>query len=116
MNTVQNLKKQKAYAWAKYYEQVNNAHHNDGAMYQTIIRTSDEMPTHIKEEFKQMAAALKKKWECPVCYDFIPDETLEITNCGHFYCKDCLNGWKQTQKQQGKEKWSCCVCVREHSH
>ena len=52
------------------------------------------MPEHIKEELKNMAKELKKKWECPICYDFIADEQLLITNCGHYYCVPCLESWK----------------------
>ena len=111
-------RKQKAYAWAKYYEQVNHELHNDHANYDTFNRVADDksIPAHIKAEMKEMATALKKKWECPVCMDMIEDEALEITNCGHYYCKPCLEAWKKTCKDRGDEKWKCGMCNRKHGY
>jgi len=104
------------FAWAKYYEQVNDALHNAHEQYDTFNRVADDksIPEHIKTEIKEMAKALKKKWECPVCMDMIADEQLEITNCGHYYCKDCLESWKQTCKDRGDDKWKCGMCNRQH--
>ena len=104
------------FAWAKYYEQVNLELHNDHQNYDTFNRVADDksIPEHIKTELKDMAIALKKKWECPVCMDMIDDAQLEITNCGHYYCKECLNAWKETCKNQGSDKWKCGMCNRQH--
>ena len=111
-------KKQKAFAWAKYYEEVNNALHGDHQNYNTFNRVADDMaiPEHIKVEMKTMATALKKKWECPVCIDMIDDGDLEITNCGHYYCKACLTAWKKTCKDRGDPKWKCGMCNRSHGY
>ena len=108
--------KRVSFAWAKYYEQVNQQLHDDHNNYDRFNRVADdkEVPEHIKTEMKTMATALKKKWECPVCMDMIEDADLEITNCGHFYCKACLTGWKQTCKDRGDPKWSCGMCNRKH--
>jgi hypothetical protein len=108
--------KRVSFAWAKYYEQVNRQLHDDHDHYDRFNRVADdkEVPEHIKTEMKTMATALKKKWECPVCMDMIEDADLEITNCGHFYCKPCLTGWKQTCKDRGDAKWSCGMCNRKH--
>lgn len=103
----ESAEKQRRFAWAKYYERVNNDLHGDRTIYQTITRTSEDMPTHIKNEFIEMATALKKKWECPICLDFIPNDALEITPCGHFYCKGCL----AQVKAQGDPK--CSICRRK---
>ena len=110
--------KQRAFAWAKYYQSINQAHDNDFATYQTINVISEDtgVPEHIKSQMKEMAVALKKKWECPCCMEFIPDGEVEITNCGHIYCKSCLKTWKDTQKGQGKTKWECAVCKRKHGY
>tara|TARA_R110000868_G_scaffold315951_1_gene576796 strand:+ start:439 stop:825 length:387 start_codon:yes stop_codon:yes gene_type:complete len=104
------------FAWAKYYSQVNEALHNDHQQHTVLARVADdkEIPKHIKEEMKAMAVALKKKWECPVCIDMISDGELEITNCGHYYCKPCLEQWKKTCKDRGDAKWKCSVCNRNH--
>jgi len=100
------------FAWAKYYEEIRLNNDRDFRYYQRLKQnlTTIEIPEHIKNELKEMAEVLKKKWECPICYDFIEKDNLEITNCGHFYCKGCLAGWKDQQLSQGAEKWRCGVC------
>lgn len=117
-NKLTYARRQKAYAWAKYYEQVNNALHEDHGHYVAYNRVvaEDAIPTHIKNELKEMAAALKKKWECPICMDMIAEDDLDISNCGHYYCKPCLAQLKQTQKTAGKPKWECAVCRRKHGY
>jgi late competence protein required for DNA uptake (superfamily II DNA/RNA helicase) len=107
-------RKQKSYAWAKFYEAQNQGLEQDWGVVRVVERTSDEMPEHIKAEFKAMAVSLKKKWECPVCLDMIDHGDLEITNCGHFYCKPCLASWKKTCKDRGDAKWKCGMCNRQH--
>jgi len=105
------------FAWAKYYESQEQAHDQDHAHYTSIttqIIAQDAVPQHIKTLLKEMADTLKKKWTCPICLDFIPDGSLEITNCGHFYCKPCLEGVKRTAKEQHKDKWDCSVCRKKH--
>jgi len=115
-------RKQKAFAWAKYYEQVNGAFHADHGAYAVYERIVEDgaIPVHIKEEMKAMALALKKKWECPICLDMIEDGQLEITNCGHYYCKPCLaqhiaHQATQMERGQPKKKWECATCRRKHS-
>jgi hypothetical protein len=119
-NKLQWARKQKAYAWAKYYEQVNGALHGDHVnrvVYERIVEDGG-IPVHIKEEMKAMAVALKKKWECPVCLDMIEDGNLEITNCGHYYCKGCLTALQRQYKQQHpqEDKWKCAVCRRKSAY
>ena len=106
------------FAWAQYYNVLNERLHDDRNHYAIINRSSADVsvPQHIKDELIAMATELKKKWECPVCFDMIEDGNLEITNCGHFYCKECLENWKKAQKEQGKDKWKCCMCNRQHKH
>jgi late competence protein required for DNA uptake (superfamily II DNA/RNA helicase) len=114
---VVSLNKQRAFAWAKYYEEVRLHLHDAHDHYNNYNRVADDrsIPEHIKNEMKEMAKALKKKWECPICLDFIEDEQLDITNCGHYYCKDCLKGWKDAEKARGEAKWKCGVCNRKHN-
>lgn len=112
--------KRVAFAWARYYNTVRESNEDDNRNYHTITRIAttevETMPTHIKNELKEMAEELKKKWECPICQDFIEGEQLEITNCGHFYCKGCLNQWKEACKGRGDAKWECCTCKRKHNY
>ena len=115
-NAITAANRRTKFAWAKYYEVAHQHHHDDFQHYHALDRAADdrEVPAHIKEELKNMAKELKKKWECPICYDFIADEKLLITNCGHYFCEPCLNDWKAHEQQNGKPKWKCAVCNREH--
>jgi len=106
------MTKQRGFAWAKYYELANNTNAADHAHYQRIqqlLRNEADagLPTHIKNEFIEMATQLKKTWECPICLDFIQPDNLDITPCGHYYCKPCLH----TLKAQAEPK--CGVCRRK---
>ena len=117
-NKLTYARKQKAFAWAKYYEQVNGALHHDRenvVVYERIVEDAG-IPPHIKAEMKEMAVTLKKKWECPICMEMIEDGQLEITNCGHYYCKPCLVTHQRHQKLENPNKWKCAVCRRSASY
>ena len=103
------MTKQRAFAWAKYYEACNSRLNADHTNYTRIVRhtTDDAIPTHIKNEFLAMATELKKTWECPICLEFIQPDNLDITPCGHYYCKGCLH----TLKAQPEPK--CGICRRK---
>lgn len=107
------------FAWARYYTEVRVHNQNDYIQYvfytKTIERDAQVIPIHIKNEMIEMATKLKKQWECAVCLEFISHEVLEMTNCGHFYCKECLETWKTTQKNNGNDKWKCGVCNKKHN-
>lgn len=115
-NKLEYANKKTRFAWAKYYAQVNEdlATAHEVFMKYNSIADDKAIPEHVKTTIKEMAAALKKKWECPICLDMIADEHLEITNCGHYYCKECVESWKKTCKDRGDEKWFCAVCKRAH--
>ena len=115
--TIESLKRQKAFAWAKVYETHRENNARDRRYYDILrTRTADDVaiPQHIKDELLTMAKELHKQWECPVCMEFIPHDAIALTNCGHLYCKGCLESWKQTERNAGKDKWKCAVCNRNH--
>ena len=111
-------KKQTAFAWANHYNYVRAELGFAIQNHQQLVRVENEetIPTHIKEEMKTMAAALKRKWECPICLEMIEEAELEITNCGHFYCRGCLNHHQEASKAQGEPKWKCATCRKKHSY
>lgn len=96
------------WAFAQYMEVEREWNRSAYTQYHVIKRTvtDDAIPAHIKAEFVEMAAALKKEWECPICMEFIAPEVLEITPCGHKYCKGCLTQLKATKPE-------CAICRRE---
>ncbi len=89
--------KQRRYAWAKYYELAGTAHQRDYTRWETIthMTVSEELSPFVKQQLIEMGAELKKVWECPICIEMIQPEQLDITPCGHYYCKKCLETLKQ---------------------
>jgi rubrerythrin len=118
LNTHQRLlnsmTKQRAYAWAKYYDVTFTRHEHDVRHYRTVqlVTTDAAIPEHIKSEFLAMGAELRKTWECPVCIDMIDSQNLEITPCGHYFCKGCLSGLK-TAAAAVPTDCKCPVCRRK---
>lgn len=101
----------KAFAWAKYYESLNDRLASDHINYtRTLLVSSDtDIPSHIKTEFLAMGAELRKTWECPVCMEMIQPDNLDITNCGHYFCKPCLTQYKERNREDCK----CPICRRK---
>ena len=85
-------KRQKSYAWAKYFESEASRQRDDIGQYEQIERIVevDDIPLNIRSEFKDMLKALKKKIECPICYGVIEPDDMKLTNCGHKYCPVCF--------------------------
>lgn len=104
------------FAWSRYYitvrEELGEAHQQWRVMERTMTDEDVSIPTHIKNDILEMASKLRRKWECPICQDMIEVDSIEITNCGHFYCKGCLEELKARTAENGK--WKCCVCRRQY--
>jgi len=101
-------RKMTAYAWAKYYESNNSRLRADHRHYTTTQQLIPVLPPHIMTQFEDMAKELKKTWECPICMDMIQPDNLDITNCGHFFCKPCLT----QHKVANATNCMCPVCRR----
>lgn len=117
-NRLQWANRRTKFAWAKYYEAIGNAHGEavrNIVAYQQVIET-EAIPVHIKNQYLEMASQLQKKWECPCCLDTIGEGNLTITNCGHFYCKGCLQQHQQAEQRMGRDKWACATCRRKHPY
>ena len=86
------MKRAKAFAWAKYYEALNEAHNNNVAHYNTAttVISIPELPKHLVDEYTTLLAELHKTIECPICLEIIMSE-LKITGCGHKYCSGCFD-------------------------
>ena len=91
------LKREKAYAWGQYYGELSNRFYNSYNQVQTIrAEIKKEIPEHIKTMLKNMIRKLEQEIKCPICLDEIegkPD--MAITNCGHFFCKECFDELKK---------------------
>lgn len=113
-NAVEQMKRRMKFAWAKYYESNRENHdiiwdYHDRLQRLTRLTTeqSNTLPTHIKQEIEEMAEAMRKSYECPICMDMIQKGELEITNCGHKYCKACL---EQLVKSHDPK---CAICRKK---
>jgi hypothetical protein len=107
------MNKRRAFAWAKYFELANRQHEQAYDHYTTIREvitniTNHDLTDFVKKQLIDMGAELKKTWECPICLDFIAKENLDITPCGHYYCKGCLEQLKKRPDEDGQVK--CGVC------
>ena len=113
-------KKKTAYAWSQYFqsrtEQLGEAHQQVYRVEVMIMTQVENIPDHIKTELIEMAKELKKKWTCPICRDFIVTEELSITNCGHYFCQECLDGVKLYSLHEKQTSWKCPCCRRETKH
>ncbi len=117
---IDRLKRQRAYAWSKYYKELEKTHdqqiqilHLLALVRENVLlfgsmasgsstdpididapaRAPDalpEMPNHLTTEFEDMLEKLKKSVECPVCLEPIEKGKLKITGCGHKYCETCF--------------------------
>ena len=85
------LEKAKKFAWGKYYGQVNENLEQNITQYNQMNTFVDLIPTHIKDEYIKMLDELKKEIECPICMDIIQKNDLQLSNCGHKYCKTCFD-------------------------
>lgn len=87
-NTIHSgCKRKTAFAWAKYYDEMGK----QADMAIVVIETAKQFPSHLAQEFMEMAGELKKKFECPVCLDTTTKDTIKISFCGHIYCKTCYD-------------------------
>lgn len=107
-------KKQKSFAWAKYYSAQSSrlaADYSNYRLLQLIKEDSEakSIPEHIVKSIADMGAALKKTWDCSICMEIIKPDQLEITNCGHFFCKECI---KEHKKRSGLD-CKCPNCRRK---
>jgi len=101
--------KRVSYAWARYYESTRQRHQSDHTNFGRLKTTITALPEHIRAEYLVMMEELKKTWECPCCLEMISPNNLDITNCGHFFCKGCLTTLKTTSGDDCK----CPICRRK---
>lgn len=100
-------KKQTSYAWAKYYEAEREQQTSNIQQYTQVVRVVEQdLPEFVKAEMTSMMEKLKKKIECPICLEVMEPSTIGFANCGHKYCKECLDKLKTTTKK-------CAVCRRK---
>lgn len=110
--------KQRSFAWAKFYEEVQNNAHTTYVIIRNIVNDvprnattgelerPDVLPPHITEEYMDMAIKLNKEFTCPCCFDLMGKDTIHIAFCGHYICKECYE--KLVKNDKGKK--TCPTC------
>lgn len=69
-----------------------------------IILKNDKFPVI---SYKEMSK--KDEDTCSICQvKFEVQSTVRVLECGHFYHRDCIDEWFQTQK-------NCCICKKEYN-
>ena len=100
-----NMDKRRRLGWAKYFEEWNESHTRQVENYESQMETFSEIevieavPQFIKDDMEQMIVKLRLEIECPVCMEIIDAQggQLEITKCGHKFCKDCIKRVKESE-------------------
>jgi hypothetical protein len=52
--------------------------------------------TYLIKQFIEMYDKLKEFSECPVCYQTLTKDNIEVPKCGHLICKQCVERIKET--------------------
>jgi len=69
------------------------------------IRRGDHMDLeYLKKQFIEMYDTIKNYQDCPICYELLTKENIEVLNCGHLCCKLC----KDKLKAHNNSKCSIC--------
>jgi len=74
-----------------------------------LIKNGGEVDiNHLKNQFVEMYEKLKEYTECPVCFDTLTKDNLDVPTCGHIICKSC----KETIM---KGNCLCPICKKKYS-
>jgi hypothetical protein len=110
----ENLMKQKKKGWAMFYNEMGQNADNATIIISTIGRDTqgklparEDIPSHITTQFYDMAVKLNETYTCPVCLELVNKETINISFCGHIFCKDCLEHIKKSDNPL------CAICRKK---
>ena len=82
-------------------------HYNGEIEIPTLLVEKDTIPNHIKEMIRNTSQ------DCPVCFTVIEKNKMEITECGHIFCKDCITNWIGTKDYNEKNNDDCPTCRKK---
>jgi hypothetical protein len=72
-----------------------------------IIIEKSVIPSHIKTLLRTI------KHECPICYIDIDQDKIEITECGHIFCKCCITSWLSKKDYNENQNDDCPTCRKK---
>jgi hypothetical protein len=76
-------------------------------MIESIKNDEDIDITHLKNQFIELYEKVNDKLECPVCFEILTGDKIEVPNCGHLICKGC----KETIC---KSSCKCPICKKKY--
>lgn len=79
--------------------------------------TLEVQPSHIRKEYNivpiiictENEAEMEEPKDCTICFETFCKKNTVITNCNHFYCKDCMVSYLKSISATDK-KPSCAMC------
>jgi hypothetical protein len=105
------LVKKSKMGWASYFRELENSQNNAVIIWQVVNKVNkevneegNELTDYAQGQIQELLIQLKKQIECPICLEVINPKEVVMTNCGHKYCKQCLNTIKTGAKPE------CAVC------
>ncbi len=87
------LERSRCQAWVLLFnlkQQIENEHQQQIDRIQELGQIKDEIPQHIRDEFKELYETSQRQIECPICTEGISADALLLTHCGHKYHKECI--------------------------
>ena len=92
---IASLKKQKAYAFAKYYHAEYEMHEYKLQVLELFSKLKEvnenKVPDFLINELKEMYEITQKEIECPICFVELKKDDIKFASCGHKYCETCLS-------------------------
>jgi hypothetical protein len=101
---IQEIKK-KEYARRRAWTSFYNLFDENLKLYEKledIKKSKDQSSEFLLKQFVEMFDELKKKAECPICYDALKKDNLSVSSCGHLHCKECIGKIEE-----------CSICKRK---
>ena len=95
--------KQKAFAWAKYYEAQQQELEDNTYIYNQYHQLMEDdkvrgVDNHLQSFIKDLYDKSKVVVECRICLEPISKDDLQTGRCGHNFHKNCMDEWKEVDK------------------
>ena len=87
---------------------LNRTKEENRRMKTQIERGEDVNVEFLKKRFIEMYAEVGKLTDCPVCFETLVKENMDVGSCGHGICKDCK---EQICNIGNKE---CPICKKKY--
>ena len=75
------------------YDRLSSYHNSQREQNRILIKKiqSNEAVdlTFLKKQFIELYEKVGELTDCPICFETITKETMELGNCGHPICKEC---------------------------